>query len=258
MKRLLIVAGGVVAILVLAVGAVLAATFMGRRAASDGQDVGAARIVLDGFSGIGVVPVGEREVLLVDAGQDDSGDAILAELRRRGLGPEAVAAILLTHGHSDHTGAVARFPRAEVMALEREVPVVEGREGTHGPVPRLFPVRPTGVRVARALRDNETVTVGNTEVKVFAVPGHTAGSAAYLVSGVLFVGDSADVTSEGNIVGAPWVFSDSQDENAASLRSLAQRLTAQRLDVRAIVPAHSGAVTGLAPLTAFASGRENR
>ncbi len=256
MKRVLIVAGAVIVILVIGVAGVLAATFMGLRGAVDGQDVGPARIVLDGFSGIGVVPVGEREILLIDAGQDSSGEAIRAELSRRGLGPDAVTAILLTHGHNDHTGGLAAFPNAQVMALEREVAVVEGREGTHGPVTRLFPVSPTGVTVARPLHDGETVTIGNTTVRVFAVPGHTAGSAAYLVAGVLFVGDSANVTSDGEIEGAPWIFSDSQDENVASLRRLAERLSSEQVDVAAIVPAHSGAVDGLAPLTAFATGRE--
>ena len=101
-------------------------------------------------------------------------------------------------------------------------------------------------------RDGETFKVGDTSVRVFATPGHTAGSAAYLINGVLFVGDSADVSRDGEIRGAPWIFSDSQEQNRASLRRLADRLAQERIDVRAIVPAHSGVVEGLAPLTAFA------
>lgn len=92
-------------------------------------------------------------------------------------------------------------------------------------------------------------------MRVFAVPGHTAGSAAYLINGVLFVGDSADVSSDGEILGARWIFSDSQEQNRASLRRLAERLAQERVNVLAIVPAHSGAVEGLAPLTAFARAR---
>ena len=252
LRRLLIVIAAIVVVLVLGVGGVLAVTFMGRRGIIDGQQVGDARIVADGFSSIGVVPAGEREVLLVDAGQDSAGTAILNELSRRGLGADAVTAIFVTHGHTDHTGALKVFPKAQVMALEREVPVVEGREGTNGPVTRLFPVSPTGVTV-RALRDGEDVAVGNRTVRVFAVPGHTAGSAAYLVDGLLFVGDSADVSSDGSIVGAPWIFSDSQDENVVSLRRLAGRLASEGVAVRAIVPAHSGPVDGLGPLSAFAA-----
>jgi hydroxyacylglutathione hydrolase len=253
MKRILIIVGVVVLVLVVGVVAVVAATFIGRRSITDGQDLGGARIVADGFSSIAIVPVGEKRVLLVDAGQDTRGEAIRAALSRDGLSPDAVVAVLVTHGHADHTGALKLFPKAEIMALEREVPVVEGREGTHGPVTRLFPVSPAGITVTRALHDGDTVTVGDKRVRVFAVPGHTAGSAAYLVDGLLFVGDSADVTSEGAIQGAPWIFSDSQADNVASLRGLVERLSSGEAAVRTIVPAHSGPVDGLAPLAAFAS-----
>ena len=253
MKRILIVVGIVLLVLVVSVVGLLTVTFMGRRGVADGQEIGGARIVVDGFGAVAVIPVGEQQVLLVDAGQDAAGGAILAELSRRGLSPDAVSAVLITHGHQDHTAALPLFPKAEIAALDAEVPVIEGREGTHGPLTRLFGPGPVGSTVSRRLRDGETFMVGNTQVRVYAVPGHTAGSAAYLVNGLLFVGDSADVTSDGAIQGAPWVFSDSQDDNRASLQRLAQRLTDEGVQVTAIVPAHSGAVEGLAPLVAFAS-----
>ncbi|MBF8301593.1 MAG: hypothetical protein HW394_1963, partial [Acidobacteria bacterium] len=179
-------------------------------------------------------------------------EAILGELLRRQMGPDAVVAILLTHGHPDHTGAIRRFPQAQVMALEAEVPLVEGLAGARGPLPRLFPVSPTGVRVTRVLRDGDVVTLGGSSIRVYAVPGHTAGSAAYFVGGVLLVGDSADVALDGSLQGSPWVFSDSQAENRVSLVRLEQRLVADGVKVTAIVPSHSGAVDGLAPLTTFA------
>jgi glyoxylase-like metal-dependent hydrolase (beta-lactamase superfamily II) len=188
----------------------------------------------------------------VDAGEDETGEAILAELKRRNLGPDAVAAIFLTHGHPDHTGAILRFPNAEVMALEAEVPLVEGREGARGPLPRMFPVSPTGVKVSRVLHSGEVVTIGDLPVRVYAVPGHTAGSAAYYVDGALLVGDSADVASDGTLQGSPWIFSDSQPENRESLARLEQHVVADGLSVQAIVPSHSGAADGLGPLSTFA------
>jgi len=252
MKRLLKVLLLVVALIVLGVGGVLAATFMGRRPVSDGQVFNSVRIVADGFSSIGVITIDERQVALVDAGNDTSGEAILAELSRRQLGPDAVSAVFVTHGHSDHIGAVGLFPNAQVMALDAEAALVEGRAGARGPLTRLFPVRPTGITVTRRLEDGDVVTIGNVPVRVYAVPGHTGGSAAYLADGVLFLGDSADMASDGSLSGAPWIFSDSQPENRASLARLEQRLVADGVKVTAMVPAHSGASDGLAPLTAFA------
>ena len=253
-KRVLTSAALIVLLLVLSVVAVFALTFMGLKTVVDGFETNGVRIVEDGSVTVGVVPAGEGRVALIDAGNDETGQAILAELSRRGLSRENVSHILLTHGHPDHIAAIGLFPNAEILALDAEVPLIEGRTGARGPLPRLFPVRPTGVKVGRPLRDGETVTVGDVSVRVFAVPGHTEGSAAYLVNGVLFVGDSANVTSDGEIEGALWIFSDSQSENRASLVALGQRLTPRGTDVAAIAPSHSGVLAdGLGALNRFAA-----
>jgi hydroxyacylglutathione hydrolase len=253
MKRALKIALLVIVLLIIVVAIPLGSALFGRRSPEDGVETNGIRIVKDGMVSVAVIPVAEREVALIDAGNDKSGKAILAELSRRQLGPEAVTAIFITHGHPDHLGGAGLFPNAQVMALDREAAMVEGREGAHGPITRLMPVSPTGLKVARALQDGEDVSVGQTHIRVFAVPGHTAGSAAYLVNGVLFMGDSADVGRDGQVQGSPWVFSDSQAQNRASLVGLNARLSRAGLEVKAIHFAHSGVLTdGLAPLTGFA------
>jgi glyoxylase-like metal-dependent hydrolase (beta-lactamase superfamily II) len=257
MKRFLKIAALVVVVLVLAAGTLLGVTFMGRRPLADGQEVGnGLRVLADGFSGVVMIPVGNRQVALIDAGDDENGDVIKTELTRRQLTPDSVTAILLTHGHPDHIGAVKAFPKAQVMALQAEVALVEGRAGARGPVPRLFPVSPTGIAVTHPLTDGEVVMVGDVPIRVYAVPGHTAGSAAYVVNGALMVGDSADIASDGSLQGSPWLFSDSQSDNRASLVRLGQRLAAEGTTVTAIVPSHSGSASGLAPLTEFARRNE--
>jgi glyoxylase-like metal-dependent hydrolase (beta-lactamase superfamily II) len=252
LKRVLIVAGAVVLALVVALGTVVAATFHGRKPISDGLDIRSAHIVADGTTSIAIVAIGGGQVALVDAGEDPAGKALMAALAAKHLTRDAVAAILLTHGHSDHIGAVKLFPRAQVMALEAAVPVVEGRARTHGPASWFLPSRATGITVTRHLHDGDTFMLGDKTVRVFAMPGHTAGSAAYLFDDLLFLGDSADVKADGTLVGAPWIFSDSQSQNRASLQRLARRLGQEDVPVRAIVPAHSGVVDGLLPLLAFA------
>jgi glyoxylase-like metal-dependent hydrolase (beta-lactamase superfamily II) len=259
MKRTLLITGIVLVVLIgLAVGLV-ASAFVGRQPVAEGLTINGIRFLKDGIVGVAVVAIGEKEVALIDAGTDTSGKAILAELSRRHLGADAVTAIFLTHGHQDHTAAIHLFPAAQVMALEAEVGVVEGREGTRGPVTRLFTVKPTGVKVTHPLHDGETVTLGAAQFRVFAMPGHTRGSAAYLVNGVLLLGDAADAASDGKIQGSPWVFSDSQAEDRASLIRLNQQLLKEHADVQAIAFAHSGVLKGgLAPLTAFAHSSDGR
>jgi glyoxylase-like metal-dependent hydrolase (beta-lactamase superfamily II) len=252
MTRILKIVGLVVLLVLVGAGTLIAVTFMGRKPIADGQEINGIRIIVDGITSFAVVPIDSRQVVLIDAGNDQDGKAVLAELTRRGLGPEAVSTIFLTHGHPDHIGAVHLFPHAQVMVLEPDVPLVEGREGSKGPVTRLFPVRPTGLKVSRALQDGDAVMVGSTPVRVYAVPGHTAGSGAYLVNGVLLIGDAADVKSDGSLQGAPWIFTDSQPEDRASLVRLERQLTADGAEVKAIVPAHSGAVEGMTALTTYA------
>jgi glyoxylase-like metal-dependent hydrolase (beta-lactamase superfamily II) len=256
MKRILKAVGIVLLVVMLGVAAVLAATFMGRQPIQDGQEFSGMRVVEDGFTAIGVIPINDRQIALVDTGQDASGEVIKRELTRRNLQPDAVSAILVTHGHADHIGAVGQFPQARVMALEAEVPLIEGRAGAKGPVPRLFPVSPTGITVDQVLHDGEVVMLDSLPVRVYAVPGHTAGSAAYFVNGALFIGDSADIASDGRLQGSPWIFSDSQAENRASLVHLEQRLVGDGANVRVIIPSHSGTASGLGALTDFARGNE--
>lgn len=253
MKRILKIAALVIGLLVILAVATIASAFVGRQSITDGFEINGIRIVKDGIVSVAFVPIGTGEVALIDAGNDKSGKAILAELARRQLGSDAVKAILLTHGHPDHTAAILLFPSAQMMALSTEAPLVEGRAGAHGPLTRFMSVSPTGVKVSRTLQDGETVMLDQVPVRVFAVPGHTAGSAAYLVNGVLFLGDAADATSAGMIKPAAWIFSDSQVQDRASLVHLDQRLIQDGSDVKAIAFAHSGVlVKGLAPLTAFA------
>jgi glyoxylase-like metal-dependent hydrolase (beta-lactamase superfamily II) len=252
MKRVLKLVGLLV-VLLLAVGiALFAPVFMGRRSAGEGA-VGSIRLVRDGFVTVAVIPIAPQEVALVDAGNDAEAAAIMTDLKRSGLGPEAVKTILITHGHPDHIAGVAAFPQAQVLALSGEVPLIEGRVAAGGPLPRLFGARPTNIKVARALADGDTVALGETTIRVYAVPGHTAGSAAYLVDDVLFLGDAADAGRDGAVKGAPWIFSDSQEQDRESLVRLAQRLEQDQRAVSSIVFAHSGVLTeGLEPLRTFA------
>ena len=46
--------------------------------------------------------------------------------------------------------------------------MIEGNEGSRGPVTRFFPVHPTGVVVSERLNDGDRVRVGDTEFEVFA------------------------------------------------------------------------------------------
>ena len=248
-----IVALAVILILVAAVGMVIG-PFLRLKRLPERLEINGMVLVKDGMVSASLVPFGEHEVALVDAGNDVQAKAILAELSRRGLGPDDVKVILLTHGDSDHIGGIAKFPKAQVMALATEVDVVAGR--STGGVPTLRPrFSRRKIRLSRTLQDGEVVQLGSFQVRVFAVPGHTPGSAAYAIGENLFLGDSANQDKHGRLKAAPWIFTKSVEQNRKSLVELSRRLAGDS-SIKALVFGHSAPLErGTAPLVEFAASK---
>ena len=136
-------------------------------------------------------------------------------------------------------GGIQSLPAAEVYAIEADAKAL----------------RRTGSRTVQELADGDVVKASGTEVEVFALPGHTPGSAAYLVYSVLFLGDSAAAASDGSVQ-ANWLFSEESEANEASLAALARRLKGRADDVQQIAFGHQGPVDGLGPFLKWASERE--
>ncbi|MDR0966576.1 MAG: MBL fold metallo-hydrolase [Myxococcales bacterium] len=225
----------------------------GRAPITGGLQRDGIEVVQDDFVVVAILDLGPGEVALVDAGNAQDAGPILSALARRGLGPEAVKAILLTHGDGDHIRGVPRFPNAEVMALEADLALVEGRAVK---VPSR-PAKPTGIAVTRALRDGEIVELGSVRIEVFAVPGHTPGSAAFLTNGVLFLGDSAGASVDGELLPGDPKHTVDQPLNRASLRNLAARLAPRASEIDLLVPSHTSALDrGLTPLLDLAARPE--
>lgn len=254
MGKILKIIGVFLGVLVIAAAVVGFLTFYGKSPVRDGQALGdGVTVVKDGFTSLVVVPLGaDQGVALIDAGNDRGGAPILAELRRRNLGADAVKAIFLTHGHPDHIGALSVFPKAEVIALAEEVPLVQGQKGAMPLVARLLWPKGLSGKVTRTVKDGDTVKLGEVDFRVFAMPGHTKGSAAYLARGILFLGDSADANDLAELVPGKWLFSESPSRNKASLKALAARLAPEERSIKRMVPSHSAPLPGFEPLLAYA------
>lgn len=136
-----------------------------------------------------VGPIGTNCYLLCDETEklcaviDPGGDAgrVAAAVQDSGCAP---CAILLTHGHYDHTGAVAelaeKWPNVPVYLNHRD------QCGEDAYLRQLFPPVPC----AKDYGEGDTIQVGSLTLKVLATPGHSEGSVTLRCGDVLFCGDT--------------------------------------------------------------------
>lgn len=212
----------------------------------EGQQMqgGAVTVVVDATSPSPVaaylIRLADGGLALVDAGMDIQAKALVEALHRAGRSEADVTAIFLTHGHGDHAGGLQRFPQAQIYGLDLD-PTLRPA----GSLPAM------GQRLTR-LHDGEIIRCGGTPVEAFALPGHTADSGAFLVHGVLFLGDSAAGQYNGKIGGAPPFLSIDRARSHRELANLARRLAPRRQDIAWLAFGHQGPLAGAAPLLTWA------
>jgi len=234
MKKKILIALGVLVLLALAGIAVLFAT----REPPDGPRIEVDRGIVGveaggSYAWIVRTPHG---AVLVDAGLDASGAAILAELRSEGVQPQQVLAVLITHGHPDHYAAARVFERAEIVAGSEDLAMMRG-DGTHysafGKVMSAVMPMPVAPGNVKGLSGNEVLELDGARFTVIATPGHSPGSVMYLYNDVLFTGDSLMRKGDGVTI-APSLFSEDSAENRRSLKRL------EHLSFDRIADGHAG------------------
>ena len=117
----------------------------------------------------------------------DPGDQAAEIERALATSGPTCAAILLTHSHFDHFGALAELARATgapVWLPEGELDVFRRPDIFYPGIPT-----PAYTGEATLLSGGETVDVAGISFQVRHVPGHSPGHLAYYADGALFSGD---------------------------------------------------------------------
>ena len=168
------------------------------------------------FRQIQVGPIGTNCSLLGDEAAGvcfvvDPGDEperVLGMVRESGL---ALQAILLTHGHYDHTGGVAgilaEYPKIPVYIHEKELLGPGGNS--------RYQYAGAGEN-QRTYGEGDTLSLGGTTIRVLHTPGHSRGSVVLLWGDVMVAGDTLFAGSCGRCD----LFGGSMEEMFASLKRL--------------------------------------
>lgn len=145
-----------------------------------------------------VSEVGSTRAFVVDPG--DQADVIEDVAAEQGL---QVEAILVTHCHWDHIGAVAALAEATgapVWMSATESPVLE--DPTSFPVGGPSPITPA--KVDHRLDGGERIEVAGIAIDVLSTPGHSPGHLTFLVDGIRGVShdtyDSPPVAFVGDVI----------------------------------------------------------
>lgn len=155
----------------------------------------------------------ETGFMLIDSGYPADRALVLGSIRHLGLHPADARAVLITHGHVDHTGSAAYFSETygtPVLCAPEELAHVQGREKhqvTFGQVirrawrPRVFRWMVHAIKAGSlTAKPAPNAEAWNTErlrslpgsPEAILLPGHTPGNASVLLpeAGVIAVGDS--------------------------------------------------------------------
>ncbi|WP_052402535.1 MBL fold metallo-hydrolase [Muricoccus aerilatus] len=115
-----------------------------------------------------------------------SADAVLQVLEEKGLRLEWV---LETHAHADHLTAAPYVKQRTGAPIGIGARIVEV-QNIFRPVFDARDLRPGGADFDRLFADGERFRLGDLEVEVLHVPGHTPADVAYRIGNAAFVGDT--------------------------------------------------------------------
>jgi len=117
--------------------------------------------------------------------------------------------ILLTHGHFDHiqgvASAKAAYPAAQICIGEADAAYLTGEMDS---LPGRVSVHKSPIAPDRLLKDGDTISLGESSLRVIATPGHTPGGVCFFAGKerLLFTGDTLfhEEVGRADLPGGDW------------------------------------------------------
>lgn len=181
--------------------------------------------------------------VMIDTGMIGEPFLIRRKVRKLGLSPDSIKAILLTHGHLDHAGNLAwlkDWSGAKIFAHQDERPHINGTYPYEGITKWCGRLEALGRFIFgyRARMIDQFLTDGQTlpfwgGLQVLHLPGHTRGHCGFYSTkhNLLFSGDMF-ASYFFNVHRPPAILNSAPEKFAASVRKI------QNLAPQLIVPSH--------------------
>lgn len=154
---------------------------------------------------------------IIDPGYE--ADTILKKITSLGL---TVEAILLTHGHFDHVGAVEEI--VEKTGCRLWMRESDWSQPIDPMTTYFYPLANCDFTEVFFCEEQEEITAGGVTFLCLETPGHTWGSVCYLCEGAIFSGDTLFAGSCGR-VDLPGGDSNAMQNSLARLATLEGRYT---------------------------------
>jgi N-acyl homoserine lactone hydrolase len=187
-----------------------------------------------GFSTIALIRCGER-IALLDVGSFGQRALLQDALTERGLTPDDVTDVLLTHSHYDHAINWVMFPRARIVIGGEELDWSLTAPWGKTVVPELYMRELATSKALHRVADSDEVFPG---IHAHATPGHTPGSLVFVLSthdcDLIFTGDACKNRAELLSRGADMTYD--ADVTRESIEKIWALWTAREANI--LIPGH--------------------
>jgi hydroxyacylglutathione hydrolase len=173
---------------------------------------------------------GKKSYLMIDAGLGRK--KFSQEMDKLGIRPDEITTLLLTHTDGDHTGSIGLYKNAAVYMHRDEEQMINGTTGK-----TKFSKTKWKYGHYNLLDDNDTLSIDGLKIKIIHTPGHTPGSACYIIGEDYLVSGDNLVLAKGKYEHFIEMFNMNTQEQIESLKILPQPG-----NFKYILTAHNGIV----------------
>ena len=122
-------------------------------------------------------------IIIIDSmdNSDEAENYIAGGLRKLGLNPADIKYVVISHAHGDHDGGAGYLkekfnPRIVMSEIDWQAEETAQRDPLFGT--KRNPLFSAPPKRDMAVNDGDTITLGDTTIKLYVIPGHTLGTLA--------------------------------------------------------------------------------